>query len=116
MKPINYVGWLLAALLLFQNAATGMAASGPNPLEGQLLRQSDGTFYLYHNGLKFLVPVADVGDAVIEAIPTATADQWNDMFRTSQDNTTNAPGGLQEIAGQHYPAPAGQPEPFPGYS
>ena len=116
MKRGTWAGWLVAGLLLLHNAAAALAAPAPNPLEGQLLQQSNGAFFLYHDGLKFQLPVADVGDRVIDAIPTATADQWNALF-TSNQGTTPAPSdGLQQIAGQHYPAPPGQPEPFPGYS
>jgi hypothetical protein len=115
VKRMRWAGWLIAAALLVQNATLGLAASGPNPLEGQLLRQSDGTFYLYHEGLKFLLPVADVGDNVIDAIPTATADQWQTMFAS---NLSAVPAGSsqQAPAGMHYPVPPGQPGPFPGYS
>ena len=116
MKRSIWAGWLLPGLLLLHNAAAGLAAPAPNPLEGRLLQQSNGTFYLYHDGLKFLLPLADVGDGVIDAIPTATADQWNAMFAANQSTTPAPSGGLQQIAGQHYPAPPGQPEPFPGYS
>jgi len=117
MKRSNLVGWLLAALLLLQNAAAVGAAPAANPLEGRVLQQSDGTLYLYHDGVKFLLPLADVGDGVIAAIPTATTDQWNAMFATEQGTTLAPNGGTDEIAGQHYPPAApGQPEPFPGYS
>jgi hypothetical protein len=114
MNRITWAGWLLSAVLLL-NSAVALAAPAPNPLEGRLLQQSNGTMYLYHEGIKFLLPLADVGDGVIDAIPTATADQWKAIFAT--DQSTPAPSdGLQQIAGQHYPAPPGQLEPFPGYS
>ncbi|MBV9359499.1 MAG: hypothetical protein JO023_28645 [Chloroflexi bacterium] len=116
MKPSNWLGWLLAAVLLLYNTSVGLAASGPNPLEGRLLQESNGTLYLYHNGVKFLLTPADVGDSVIDAIPTATSDQWNTMFTTSEGSTPAPSSGLDEIAGQHYPAAPGQPAPFPGYS
>jgi hypothetical protein len=116
LRRISWAGWVLAALFLLHNAVAALAAPAPNPLEGRLLQQSDGTSYLYHDGFKFLLMPANVGDGVIDAIPTATADQWTTMF-TSSEQTTPAPASsLDEIAGQHYPAPPGQPVPFPGYS
>ncbi|MBV9354902.1 MAG: hypothetical protein JO023_05190 [Chloroflexi bacterium] len=116
MRRITWAGWAVAGLLLLHNAAVGLAASGPNPLEGRLLQESNGTFYLYHDGFKFLLASADVGDSVIDAIPTATTDQWNTMFTTSEGSTAAPSSGLEEIAGQHSPAAPGQPAPFPGYS
>jgi hypothetical protein len=116
MRRITWAGWAVAGLLMLHNAAVGLAASGPNPLEGRLLQESNGTFYLYHDGVKFLLTTANVGDSVIDAIPTATTDQWNTMFTTSEGTAAAASGGLDEIAGQHYPAAPGQPAPFPGYS
>jgi hypothetical protein len=116
MRRIAWAGWALAGLLLLYNASIGLAASGPNPLEGRLLQESNGAFYLYHNGFKFLIAPADVGDGVIDAIPTATPDQWNTLFTTSEGSTATPSSGLDEIAGQHYPAVPGQLAPFPGYS
>ncbi len=116
MRRMTWVGWALAGLLLLHSAAAALAASGPNPLEGRLLQESNGTFYLYHNGVKFLLAPADVGDGVIDAIPTATPDQWNTMFTTSEGSTAAPSSGLDGIAGQHYPAAPGQPAPFPGNS
>ena len=116
MKYIRWMGWLLATLLFVQNAGSGFAASsGVNPLEGHLLRDGGGTLYLYHDGLRFLLQTADVGDRVIEAIPVASADQWDALF--SGTDLFSSAGAPQEApAGEHYPAAPGQPEPFPGYS
>jgi hypothetical protein len=111
MKRSGWIGWLLASLLLLQNAATGLAApAGGNPLEGHLLHDSTGTFYLYHGGLKFAVQVADLGDQVMEAIPTASSTQWETLFGTLPSGPGSGPAGRLE------PAPPGQPVPFPGYS
>jgi hypothetical protein len=103
MKRVGWMGWLLAGLLLLQHAATGLTApAGDNLLEGHLLQHSGGTWYVYHGGLKFTVHVAELGDEVIEAIPTAQPAQWEALF-----GAVPAPRpGL----------PPGVPEPFPGYS
>jgi hypothetical protein len=79
MRRIGWMtGWLLAGLLLLQNAALGLATSADssNPLEGHLLQHSSGTMYVYHAGSKFALSLADLGDQVIEAIPTASANEW----------------------------------------
>jgi hypothetical protein len=105
MQRIGWMtGWLLAGLLLLQNAALGLAASAEsgNPLEGHLLQHSSGTMYVYHAGAKFALSLADLGDQVIEAIPTASASQWTALFDSTP---TLAP--VQ---------PSRNPQPFPGYS
>jgi len=103
MKRISWMGWLLAGLLLVQNTAPGLAApTAANPLEGHLLEQTVGTFYLYHNGFKFAVQVADLGDEVIQAIPTASPDQWADWFA---DTHSIGPAGTpQHAPPSAYPA------------
>jgi hypothetical protein len=93
MRRISWMGWLLAGLLLLQNAATGLAATGgDNPLQGRLLEHSTGTLYLYHSGHKFAVQMADVGDQVIEAIPSASRAQWDTVFGDSPAITPLRPG------------------------
>jgi len=70
MKRVSWTGWLVAGLLLVQSAATGLAAPADgNPLGRRLLQRSDGTWYVFHAGLKFTVQAADIGDQVIDAIP-----------------------------------------------
>ena len=81
MKRVSWVGWLLAGLMLFQNIGTGLASSGDNPLDGHLLQHSGGAYYLYHNGVKFAVQIADVGDQVIDVIPNAAPGQFELLFR-----------------------------------
>jgi hypothetical protein len=91
MKRISWMGWLLAGFLLVQNTVPGLAApTAANPLEGHLLKQSTGTLYLYHNGYKFAVQLADMSDEVIAAIPTASPDQWAGWFT---DTHSIAPAG-----------------------
>jgi len=115
MHRISWMGWLLAGLLLLQNAAVGLAAPASNPLEGRLLHDSSGTFYLYHDGFKFPVQVAELGDAVIQAIPTAAPERWLSVFT---ETPAVAPAGAPQPApaGEYAPALPGQPAPFPGYS
>ena len=92
MKRIRWMGWLLAGLLLAQNAATGLAApASPNPLEGRLLEHSNGNFFVYHEGVKFSVQPASTGDQVIDAIPTATETEWNSFFTATVPSAPTAP-------------------------
>jgi len=106
----------VAAVLLLQNAAVGVAApSDANPLEGRLLQHSTGTFYVYHGGFKFPVQVADLGDEVIQAIPTASMNQWANLFIDTRP-VTPAGASQHAPAGEYTPALPGQPVPFPGYS
>jgi hypothetical protein len=102
MQRIGWIGWLVAGLMLLHNAAVGLAAPTANPLEGHLLQHSSGTFYLYRGGLKFAIQMADMGDQVIDAIPTASSAQWEALF--------GAAPALRPVL------PPGLPEPFPGYS
>jgi hypothetical protein len=116
MRRIAWLGWPLAGLLLLQNVTAGLAAPATdNPLEGRVLWHSGGNVYLYHQGFKFLVERAEVGDQVIDAIPAGSPEQWAALLSGS------APVQLQGApqpspAGEHQPAAPGQPEPFPGYS
>jgi hypothetical protein len=103
MKRLRWVGWLVAGLLLVQNATVALTAPAVvNPLDGHLLQHTTGTFYVYHGGLKYGVQLAELGDQVIDAIPAATPDQWATFF--------GAAPGLRPL-----PLPR-NPEPFPGYS
>jgi hypothetical protein len=102
-NSVRWMGWLLAGLLLLQAAGAGLAAPADgNPLEGRLLQHSDGSWYVYHAGLKFAVQAADLGDQVIEAIPSASPIQWEALF--------GAGPVLRPL-----PAPS-RPEPSPAYS
>jgi len=92
MNRLNWFGWLLAGLMLAQNAATGLAApASTNPLEGRLLEHSNGNFFVYHDGVKFVVQPASTGDQVIDAIPTASETQWSTFFTAIDPPTPSAP-------------------------
>jgi len=93
MKRLNWFGWLLAGLVLAQNAATGLAAPvSTNPLEGRLLEHTSGSFYVYHDGVKFTVQPASTGDQLIDAIPTASEIEWSSFFTTTVPAAPSAPG------------------------
>jgi len=101
MKRYAWTGWLVAGLLLLQSATVALGApSVANPLEGRLLQNTAGTFYVYHAGMKFAVQVAEVGDTVIDAIPAASAEDWDALF--------SAGPGMR-------PSPR-DPQPYQGYS
>ena len=92
MKRLSWIGWLVAGLLLAQNAAIGVAApASTNPLEGRLLEHSDGNFYVYHDGVKFTVQPATTGDRVIDAIPSASEAQWDTLFAATAPQAPSAP-------------------------
>jgi hypothetical protein len=101
MRRFSWIGWLFAAVSLFWNTTGGLAAPmrSMNPLEGQLLHHSSGGFYIYHDGVKFTILVADIGDQLIETIPGASPAQRDSLF-------TSTPAV----------EPRPVPEPFPGYS
>ena len=81
MKRLHWAGWLIAGLLLLQNATVALTApSVDSPLEGRLLQHTAGTSYVYHGGLKFAVQIAELGDQVIDAIPAASVNQWETFF------------------------------------
>jgi hypothetical protein len=92
MKRLHWIGWLLAGLLLAQNAASALAApSSSDPLEGWLLHYSSGAFYVYHDGAKFAVELASTTDHVIDAIPGASEMQWNSFFKTTSADPNQPP-------------------------
>ena len=113
VKRLHLIGWLLAGVLALQNAGAGLAAAAGNPLEARLLQHSGGALYLYHAGVKYLVDRADVSDAVIDAIPTATAEQWDTLFTTGHGDVPDSPP-QHGTAGKWYPSSSDQPELFPG--
>ena len=99
MKHASWLGWLIAGLLILQNANVGTAAAtSRNTLEGAVLHHSAGALYVYHGGLKFAVQVADLGDQVIDAVPLASPAQWNALF------TADSPERVAPL--QPEPAPA----------
>ena len=92
MKRLRLIGWLLAGMLLVQDAVTGLAAAAStNPLEGRLLEHSNGNFYVYHAGVKFTVQPASTGDQVIDAIPNASDTEWNSFFSATVPTPPSAP-------------------------
>jgi hypothetical protein len=103
MKRSGWIGWLVAALTLALNATNGLAAPGSNPLEGRLLARTSGHYYLYHEGMKFSVGIADVGDAVIDAIPNGDASPWQAPRLVGPALPLAVPANLN-------------PDPFPGHS
>jgi hypothetical protein len=99
VKRVAWSGWLIAGLLIAHNAAAVLSApAAGNPLEGHVLQYSTGALYVFHDGLKFSVESADVGDRMIDAIPNATSTQWKALFSGGQSVSPVAP-----------------PEPFPGH-
>jgi hypothetical protein len=104
MKRSGWIGWIVAALTIVLNSTSGLAAPGVNnPLEGHLLARSTGDYYIYHDGMKFSVAIAAVGDAVIDAIPNGIASQWQGTLLVKPELPAPVPANLN-------------PVPFPGYS
>jgi hypothetical protein len=92
----------LAAAMFAVGAAqaqTPAPPTAPTAVDAKLLIQSDGTFYLYHDGVKFELPLADMSDVQVRAIPSATEAQWDEHFSTPVT-----------------PLVPAAPQPFPGYS
>jgi hypothetical protein len=103
MKRRAWIGWLVAATLFAGNVSIGRADQAPaNPLEGRLLQTGGGAFFVYHQGTKYALQTVDLGDRVLDAIPTASATQWDALF---------ASGGSPEFR-PIVPAP----QAVPGYS
>ena len=91
MKRFAWIGWLIAATSLAVNASSGFAAAAAgNPLEAHVLVHTSGVHYVYHDGAKFAVDVADIGDGLIDAIPTATRSQWDSMFIITPENRADS--------------------------
>jgi hypothetical protein len=92
-------------LVLAQTAATDPA------LQGRLLRRSDGTVYVFKDGLRYRVVPAELSDSQIDAIPEAglLVERLGDLFTLvgSADGSSAAPGSAPPpLAGSPPPAPA----------
>lgn len=98
-----WAGWVAAAIVLAISVGNTVYAQSTTPptiptgIDAHLVIQSDGTFYLYHDGVKFELPLADMSDVQVRALPNATTAQWDEHF-----------GGPV--------APAPEPTQVPGYS
>ena len=101
MRRRAWIGWFVAATLFAGNVSVGRAdPSQGNPLEGRLLQTSGGVFFVYHDGSKYALERAEVGDRIMDAIPTASTTQWDALFTIGPEVKPAGPN----------------PQPFPGYS
>jgi hypothetical protein len=92
MNAFSRLGWLVTAIVLLLHVTEAFATpTTANPLEGYLLRHSSGTLYVYHAGLKFSVQVADIGDQLIDTIPTASGVEWQSWFGGTTPRSPAAP-------------------------
>jgi hypothetical protein len=78
-------------------------------LQGRVLIRSDGTLYVYKDGLKYAVVPADVGDDTIDALPQADAPvaQLDQLFNSGG-------GGDQSPPPAPPPSITAPPAPQPG--
>jgi hypothetical protein len=74
---MRLIRWIVpaigAALIIVVGTVIVWGQDVDSTLQGRLLVRSDGTLYVYKDGLKYAVQPADIGDDVIDAIPTADA-------------------------------------------
>jgi hypothetical protein len=99
MNTLSALGWLVAALVLLLNGTAALAApTADNSIEGYVLQHSSGALYLYHAGLKFTVTVADVGDRVIDVIPTASQEEWRTFLADTAGTTRMSPPAREQPA------------------
>lgn len=77
------VGLGLVAALVVAGVALAQATVDPN-LQGRLLRKSDGTLYVYKDGVRYPVVPADLNDQQIDAIPQVGLQviRLSDLFTT----------------------------------
>jgi hypothetical protein len=85
----------VVGLALVVVRAGGVSGQEVDPtLQGRILLSSDGTLYIYKDGVKYLVQPADLGDGVIDAIPESDTPvaQLDQLFgAVGQDVPTLAP-------------------------
>jgi hypothetical protein len=110
MKRTRWIAPAIGAALVIFGTAIVWGQDVGSTLQGRLLVRSDGTLYVYRDGLKYAVQPADVGDDVIDAIPTADAPvaQLDQLFASTRD-----PGpAVEPPAPVAPPAPVIQPGPY----
>ena len=105
MKYSRWIAFIVGVALASLGTHLVWGQDVDTTLQGRLLVRSDGTVYVYKDGLKYAVVAADVGDDVIDAIPEADAPvtQLDDLFTVAAQT---APPPVSA------PAPVVQPGPY----
>jgi hypothetical protein len=88
-------------LLLGTSSVRAQPAIDPD-LQGRVLQRSDGALFIYKDGFKFPIAVADIGDDAINAVPDA------DTPIAQLDQLYPSPPAPPDV-----PAPAPAPAPAP---
>jgi hypothetical protein len=85
--------WAAAAVVLLITGTSSARADATSDLElqGRILQRSDGALFVYKDGFKFPVQVADLDDDAINAVPDGdTAVAQLDQFFTPPQIAANA--------------------------
>lgn len=72
-------------LVLLSSTPVVAQDTGESSLQGKLLQRSDGALFIYKDGIKYPVVVADIGDDAINALPDADSPitEVGSLFATS---------------------------------
>ncbi len=75
---------VLVGMLVLLSTASARAQEADDGLQGRLLQRSDGALFIYKDGFKYPVAVADIGDDAINALPDGDAQVAGlpDLFPT----------------------------------
>lgn len=112
-RPKDSTPWwaTTVVVLLIASTATGRAQADVDPtLQARILQRSDGALFVYKNGFKFPVQVADADDDTIDAVPDGDTSvaQLDQLF-------ASPPNPAPDVAGPVAlgpPAPAVIPGPY----
>src|SRR4051812_34246341 len=104
-------GVVIGLLAAFVVAGGALAQATIDPgLQGRLLRKSDGTIYVYKDGVRYPVVPAELTDQQIDAIPEVGAQigRVSDLFAVSGglDNTLPSAGSTSSAPPALVVAPA----------
>jgi hypothetical protein len=108
-------GWGVAVVALTMSGSSLAHAQTVDPqLQGRLLQGSDGTLFVYKDGLKYPVQVLEVDDDVINSIPDADTPiaQLDQLFVVLQQAAPPQPPPPPAAAEAPAPVVLGPPAPL----
>ncbi len=92
-SALRWIGSVIGLALLVVGTRMVSGQDVNSTLQGRILFRSDGTLYVYKDGLKYRLEPADVGDDVIDAVPDADTPvaQLDQLFGGADQGVPTAP-------------------------
>jgi hypothetical protein len=111
VRDRNRIGWLVAGMALLIGTTGLVRAQAFDPqFQGRIMQRSDGALFIYKDGLKYAVQLADVDDDFINSVPDAELPvaQVDQLFAVPPAPLVDAPPPV--VLGP--PAPPSYPGPY----